>query len=90
MVTHDEETDTQGILRDIDQFLSEAKSFKLDNPKEFRELFKNYANHEVNTRLPEVCILLVYYVVIFSHLLFHAFIVPVSAGFSSMRVITEL
>ena len=43
-----------GIIRDIDAFLKEASVFKLDNPKEFHNLFKTHATQEMNERLPEV------------------------------------
>ncbi|OQV15336.1 putative guanine nucleotide exchange factor MCF2L2 [Hypsibius exemplaris] len=43
-----------GIVRDIDQFLSETLIFKLDNPKEFHNQFKVHATPEMNERLPEL------------------------------------
>ncbi|GAU90163.1 hypothetical protein RvY_02621-2 [Ramazzottius varieornatus] len=43
-----------GIIHDIDAFLKEADAFKLDNPKEFHNLFKTHATREMNERLPEL------------------------------------
>lgn len=45
---------TTEMARDIDQFLAQSSTFKLDNPKEFHTVFSSHATQEMKGRLPEV------------------------------------